>query len=116
MVFEKDHVTEAGIPAQIDESAPICDQDVGDFRGRKVGETPVMIGGLDDDFMGAYAVHNVIKTVAAAIEVPFDAQCWVFVGNHPDAPVGCSWRDLKAGWQIFPPVFYLHCRNRKGSW
>ena len=41
---------------------------------------------LDDDFVGADAVHLVVDAVAALVEVALDLQGGELVGHHADAP------------------------------
>jgi len=45
-----------------------------------------MVRSLDDDFVGADAVHLVVHALALAVQFAFDAQHGEFVGDYAHAP------------------------------
>ena len=52
----------------------------------KVGHADVMDGALDDDLVGADAVHHVVDAVAALVQVPLDLERGELVGDDADSP------------------------------
>ena len=47
-----------------------------------------MIRGLDDDFMGAGALHGLKEEVSRSLPGPLASKSGEFVGNHAEGPAG----------------------------
>ena len=69
-----------------------------------------MLGGLDDNLVGANSVHHIIQSVGPALDLSFHTQYRILVGDDPDLPVwrigGAGWPDGKdfMGRLVFVPV------------
>src|SRR5437868_14377300 len=88
VILEDQNVLEAAILLEIDDAVAESPKHVLDAFLRHVGEGLRVIRRLDNDFMRTDAVHAVVHTIGAAIEVSFDPQCGIFVGHYTHGPAG----------------------------
>ena len=86
VILEDDHRAEALIALQVDDPIPTRAYDVLDRAGRQGREVAVVIRRLDEQLVGPDAVHEVVEALAAAFEVPFDAQRRELVRNDAYTP------------------------------
>ncbi len=93
VVLEDEDIAEALVAAQVEQAGPPGAEDVGDFGRGEVGQGAVVVGGFDDDLVGADAVHGVVEPHPPLVQLPLDAQRRVLVGDDPHPPagaVGCA--------------------------
>src|SRR5205823_10835852 len=88
MVLEDENVFETAILLEIDDAIAEGPEHIFDALCRHGGEGLVMIRRLDDHFVCADAIHAVVHAVRTAVQVSFDPQCRILVGNHADRPAG----------------------------
>src|SRR5439155_15719644 len=61
-------------------------EDLADVVLAEVGDADLVEGALDDDLVGADAVHLVVDALAALLQVALDLQGGELVGHDADAP------------------------------
>src|ERR1700730_5761718 len=88
VVFENEDVAKTLVIFQIEHAVAIRPQHILNGALRKSRESSRVVRSLDDDFVGADAIHLVKQAFPVAIQVPFDAKRREFVGNHTYAPAG----------------------------
>src|SRR5437868_4524111 len=88
MIFEDEDVLEAAVLLEIDDTIAERPEHVFNALLRHVGKSLCMVRCLDDYLMSADAIHAVIHSIRATIEVPFDSKRRIFVWNHTHRPAG----------------------------
>ena len=86
VVFEDEDIPEAQVSLEIHHSIAVGPQHVFDSFGRQVGEGVFVVGGLDNHFVRAEAVHAVVQPDADSSKVALDLERRKLVGDHPHRP------------------------------
>ena len=85
-VLEEHAVDQPVVLLQVDQPIAIDPEDLADVVLGQGGHAHVMVGALDDDFVGADAGHHVVDPVAALVEVALDLEGGELVGDDADPP------------------------------
>ena len=86
LVFEDQSVHQARIALQVDQPVPIDPEHFADVVDRQVGHVRFMVRALDDDFVRADAVHQVVNSFAPLVEISLDLQSREFVRHDARPP------------------------------
>src|SRR6266404_2671866 len=89
VVFEDEDVAKALVVFQVEHAIAISPQNVFRSAGRESGERRHVVWRLDDNFVGADAVHFVKKAFAFAVEIALDAKRGEAIRDDANAP---AWR------------------------
>ena len=133
MIFENERVAKPLIVLQVQHAIAIGPQNVLNRAVRQGGESALVIGGLNDHFVRAHAIHAVKQAIALAVEVAFDAQRGKFIGNYTNgptgrirasavAPVGQNFRrglsslPKQNGQKPFPQCAHFRAQSRTAAW
>ena len=85
-VLEEHAVDQPRVLFQIDQAVAVDPQDLADVLLAEVGHRDFVVRALDDDLVGADAVHLVVDAIAALVEVALDLERGELVGHDADAP------------------------------
>ena len=86
MVPEDQDVLEPHVSLEIETTVAVGKQSAVDLLAAHVREASVVLGALDNDLVGADAVHHVVHPESGRIEVAFDHERRELVRNYPDGP------------------------------
>src|SRR5579884_2149275 len=86
VILENQDVLEAAVFFQVQNAVSKGPQHIFHALGRKGGQGSVVIGGLDDDFVGADAVHLVEHALGLPVQIAFNTQGRELVGNDANGP------------------------------
>ena len=96
-VLEDEDVSKPRILLEVQDAVVERPQDVLDPPLAHAGEGLAVLGRLDDDLVGADAVHLVVHAVALAVQIALDLERRELVRHHPQLPVRTHWRAEPSG-------------------
>src|ERR1044071_3772424 len=94
VVAEEQYVFESAVLDEIAVPVPVGPDDLFRLVQRHVGDRFVVLWALDDDFVGANAIHHVVHSEADAIQVAFYPKGWKFIRNDSNPPARAVRRDF----------------------
>jgi hypothetical protein len=113
VVLEEQDVAEAMVIAEVADTVAEGAESTFDGGFGEVAHAEDVVGGFDDDFVGSNALHAVEEAFTFAVEVAFDAESGVFVGNDAKLPawgVGCG--AVAVGENLAGCVRFVTCAER----
>src|SRR6185369_10522466 len=88
VILEQDKMPQPEIVSQIQQTCPVCKEDVRDLCRSEIGHPFEMVRRLDYHFMRTDSVTHIIQAVPSALDLTLHPESRIFIGYDPYLPAG----------------------------